>query len=167
MLRGLDFDPPGDVYFTSGPDEDWHQTYARHRDILTWTPTRTVHGYLRYSKIGGPDNGTSWPHIENARARYHRPLLARYVPDAFGLQLLTDAHLERAHDLSDWDITHLADGRHLVASKNLDGWFGGQPGNYGVMADDALVAKARADFGDMILTLEVIERENPWPNWPD
>ncbi|GAB3035299.1 hypothetical protein GCM10011376_19030 [Nocardioides flavus (ex Wang et al. 2016)] len=38
--------------------------------------------------------------------------------------MLTDAHLERAHGLTDWDITPLANGRHPVSAKDVDGWFG-------------------------------------------
>ena len=67
-----------------------------------------------------------------------------YVPDANPVQLLTEQHLAGAADLSGWDRVEVAPGRHLVSSRELDGWFG-QP-----EVDPALVERARADFGEII-----------------
>lgn len=36
-----------------------------------------------------------------------RMLLVDRVIDAHGIQVLTDRHLDRAHDLTDWEITEL------------------------------------------------------------
>lgn len=178
VLRQFELSGVGEASFVSGPQDDWRTRFDRHREVLTWTPPRTLYAFVRHSKFVGNDNGASWPHfpaIQEAHLRYHRPLLARYVPDAFGIQVLTDAHLERAHDLSDWDVTALANGRHLVAAKDVEGWFGTLAprdwrslGTTPPLPDNReLVEKARADFGDMILTADTLNREIPWPNWPD
>ena len=84
-------------------------------------------------------------------------LLDRYVPDVHGVQVLTEAHLERANDLQDWRITDLGSGRHLVEAPDLARWY-----EHLVPEPDTL-AKGRQDFGDMILTAETIA-ENP-PPW--
>jgi hypothetical protein len=177
VLREFELSGVGGAFFVSGPEKDWRACFDRHRDVLTWTPPRTLYAYVRHSKFVPRDSGASWPHfpaISEGHFRYHRPLLARYVPDAFGIQVLTDAHLERAHDLTDWDITPLANGRHLVAAKDVEGWFGTlAPRDWRVVGtvpplpdNRDLVEKARADFGEMILTPDTLEREMPWPNWP-
>ncbi|HXH80550.1 hypothetical protein [Nocardioides sp.] len=172
--RKFELRPPGNACAYSGPDADWRTTLDRHRDILTWTPPRTQYGCVRHSHFGGGPSGQSWPHIYESDLRYHRPLIDTYVPDASGLQVLTDAHLERANDLTDWDITPLTGGRHLVATRDVEGWFRPPAGpDWGpgsamrpAPENEALVAKARADFGEMILTPQVIKDHNPWPNWP-
>lgn len=157
------------------PDMSWSDKLDQVRQILTWAPPRSDYGYIRHTTgMDLPlDEGATWPHIRESHVRYNRPLLTSFVPDAFGIQLLTDAHLERAHDLTNWDITPLAGGRHLVAARDLEAWFGpihaggqNEHGGYArdrLLPDDlALVAKARADFGGMILTPELIEKHNPW-----
>ncbi|NPC96742.1 hypothetical protein [Nocardioides sp. zg-DK7169] len=76
--------------------------------------------------------------------RTHRDRLIDTVPDAHGVQLLTGAHLDRARDLSNWVIDQIAPDRYLVTAPDLEPWFA-----TGV-ADPAVVAAARADFGDML-----------------
>lgn len=75
---------------------------------------------------------------------------AEYTPDAYGIQILTDAHLARARSLAEWDVQEMAPARHLVQARDLAPWF----------ADDIpapeVLAAARHDFGDMILTPEAI-----------
>jgi hypothetical protein len=54
--------------------------------------------------------------------RQVRHLLGRRVLDAYGVQVLTDEHLSRAHDLSDWLVESLGGGLHLVLARDLDAW---------------------------------------------
>ena len=96
------------------------------------------------------------PYVEEPDIRYNRHLNSRYIPDAHGLQLLTDAHLEHASDLSDWVIEPLGGGRHLVQAKDLQPWYAN------IDPDPQTLAKARADFGKMILTKQTIA-DNPFP----
>ncbi len=76
------------------------------------------------------------------------------VPDASPIQVLTDAHLEKAHDLSRWVVRPLTEGRSLVSSTDLAAWFAVPP-NTPVVAhwsSAGLLHAAREDFGAMILT---------------
>lgn len=75
---------------------------------------------------------------------FNSPVWRRYVPEVFGMQLLTDEHLGRAADLSGWTVTEAAPGRHLVQAPDLADWFGPQGPSAGVLA------AARADFGPVI-----------------
>ncbi len=78
-------------------------------------------------------------------------LWGEWSPDPCGIQILTSAHLAKAHDLSDWTITGLGDDRHLVEARNLADWYA-QPPSRIYYRDPGFMAKPRADFGDMILT---------------
>jgi hypothetical protein len=57
--------------------------------------------------------------VTYSRLRPWRPLhLERtLVPDAYGIQLLSRAHLDRAPDLRDWQVEEVAPGRYLVTSR--------------------------------------------------
>lgn len=84
-------------------------------------------------------------------------LLPEFVPDAHGIQVLRDAHLAHARDLSGWNITDLGFGRHLVEAPDLTPWFSTP------LPDPDVVTQARRDFGDMIITKALIA-DNP-PPW--
>ena len=97
------------------------------------------------------------PGVAEWQLRDNKHLLATHTPDAHGIQILRDAHLERAHDLSDWSITDLGDGRHLVEARDLEPWYG-QP-----LPDPDTLAQARLDFGSTILTAQAIaDHPAPW-----
>lgn len=68
-----------------------------------------------------------------------------------GIQLLTEAHLARAGNLEGWDVQRLTPGRYLVLAKDLRPWFAAKE------TDPNILAAARQDFHDMLLTPEVIE----------
>lgn len=97
------------------------------------------------------------PYVEEHHIRYNRHLTGRYIPDAHGIQLLTDAHLAHAKDLSDWIIEPVATGKYLVQAKDLEPWYAM------IDPDPETLARARADFGGMLLTPEIIA-DNP-PPW--
>jgi hypothetical protein len=99
---------------------------------------------------GWPPELPRSPALDSPRGyyRFHRHLDHERVPDACGVQLLTEAHLARAHDLSNWTVTPVADGRYLVEARDLAAWYQtDQP-------SEDVVARAREDFGDMILLTE-------------
>lgn len=86
-----------------------------------------------------------------------RHLLASRVLDAYGVQLLTDAHLAHARDLSGWDVEPLGEGRHLVRARDLAAWFAqDQP-------TDTALTQARSDFADMLLTPDTHRAAGPGP----
>lgn len=70
--------------------------------------------------------------------------LGSTVPDVHGVQLLTSAHLDRAHDLSHWEVEEVAGDRFLVSARNLEQWLRGD----GPPAE--VLAAGRADFGQML-----------------
>lgn len=70
----------------------------------------------------------------------------RYVPDAYGAQILTDEHLRHAHDLSGWHVRPLENGRNFVAHRRASAWFASA-----VPSPDVL-AQAREDFGELMLS---------------
>ena len=98
--------------------------------------------------------GSHWSpiaHFENSgevRGNFH--LLGSYVHDARGVMLLTDEHLARAHDLSEWTVEPVRPGRHLLRARDLTPWLAHDH------PDPAVLQRARADLGDMLLRPEVL-----------
>lgn len=82
-----------------------------------------------------------------------------WVGDAHAIQLLSGAHLERARDLTAWDVEEVAWDRWLLRARDLDPWFAAE-----VPAE--VRDQARHDFGDMILTQEVAAQHPPPPPPP-
>jgi hypothetical protein len=129
-------------------------------------PAQTDLAFVRYSgpytaswsSIGS--YGQRLPYVRYSKITANRHLYQRDTPDAHGIQILTDQHLANAHDLSDWIIEPLGDGRHLVQAADLTPWYA-----HPDIHPDTL-AKARADFGPMILTPETIAA-NPPPAAPN
>lgn len=94
-----------------------------------------------------PISGPSYGH--------HRRFFADRTPDAFPVQVLTAAHLERANDLSRWDVRQITDRRWLVTHPDPEAFFPPPPPGPGVpriTPDPDLIAAARNDFGELILT---------------
>jgi hypothetical protein len=141
----------------------WQDRLEQVTAAMVAFPEDTDLAFLRYSytyTIGWSDLAMArprLPYVDARLIRYHRHLMSQYTPDAHGLQLLTDAHLEHANDLSGWVIEPLGVGKHLVAAKNPERWYANPD------PDPETLMKARADFGKMILTPEIIE-SNP-PPW--
>jgi hypothetical protein len=93
--------------------------------------------------------------LHESDIRYNRHLLSGWTPDAHGIQILTDQHLSRARDLSSWNIRDLGHDRYLIEAEDLAPWYSTP------LPDQEVVDQARHDFGDMILTKEVIEANPP------
>ena len=126
--------------------EDLSQILVKHADRLEY-------GLVRQSWL----LAAGWDDVVNRRPPrlpgdiYYRrtPHLERtLVPDAYGIQLLTRAHLDRQPDLSDWRVEEVAPGRYLVTAKQLNAWFGPREPN------DATLEKARHEFGSLIIDEE-------------
>lgn len=160
-VRKVEFRPHGQAGFqTSNPAESWHERLEQVRETLRWTPAQVDLGYITHLRsnyaIWEPSvHAQPWPHVEGYQVRDSRPLMKNFTPDAYGIQLLTDAHLERTHDLSAWSITEITPGRHLVEHPDLAAWYADPH------PDPQLIEQARADFGEAILTPRAID-ENPW-----
>ena len=94
---------------------------------------------------------------DSAAFRLHPDLWAEWSPDPCGIQILTDEHLAKAHDLSSWSVTELDPHHWLVAAKELGPWYSNfRPRNpYIHHCDPDTLARARHDFGDMVLTRDM------------
>jgi hypothetical protein len=94
----------------------------------------------------GMFQGTPW--------RGYRHLWTEYLPDANPIQIVTSAHLKKAHDLADWDLEPLGDDRWLLQTRDAARWF-----DLPADTSDTIwyphtdyYAKAVVDFGDMIMS---------------
>jgi hypothetical protein len=145
-----------------GPSRRWEPRIGELRDAITALPELTNQAFVRPARPGT----RTWPRVaggpprpgsKERNLRHNRHLLDRYVPDAHGIQVVRDAHLANAHDLSRWTVTDLGHGRHLVEAPDLAPWYADR------LPDPGTVARARHDFGAMILTPDAV-RANP-PPW--
>ncbi len=144
------------------PDSDWQRLLAKQIDNLLVAPESADVGMVR--NIG--TLAIDWVEAD-ARPRHrtvlepvdyqaNRHLWDQHVIDAAGVNLLTNKHLEQAHDLTNWTIEEVAPDRFLVKARDPEPWFGR------IAPDAATVTKARADFGNMILNWDTIVA-NPGP----
>jgi hypothetical protein len=100
--------------------------------------------------LDGLDSAQPLPGMGEHRVRENQHLLNRYLPDAHGVQIVNDAHLRAASDLSRWEIVDLGQNRYLVAAPDLDPWYG-----EGLPNPDVL-QRARADWDGAILTEDIV-----------
>lgn len=117
-----------------GEHTRWSGAALANRRSNAWDTLATSIGEVPIAPTIPP-----WANVRN------NPLWSTYVPDAFGMQLLTEEHLSRVTDLSAWTVTEQNPGRYLVEATDLAGWF--RPD--GPSAD--VLAAARADFGQAIV----------------
>ncbi|MDQ1539100.1 MAG: hypothetical protein QOE58_3493 [Actinomycetota bacterium] len=124
------------------------QLLIRHADTLDLAIVRLAQaGAHSWRHLKSPPP----PQVSEGEVVANRHLWDRFVPDAHGIQLLTEAHLARAGNLDAWDVQRLTPDRYLVQAKDLRPWFAENETN-----PDILTA-ARQDFRDMLLTPEIIE----------
>jgi hypothetical protein len=97
------------------------------------------------------------PNFDSGVYRYHPELWDQYVPTPCGIQILTDKHLNNAHNLDNWNTTRLDNTHYLVQAKDLGPWYG-EPLTYYETQDPELLNQARSDFGDMLFTHETATR---------
>lgn len=163
LVSAMFASPSETVYQRMHPEQPSIPRVAALREILTALPEHTDVGFIKHAYFPA----SSWqnlsnalppmPHIRESHLRYNPHLTTEFVPDAHGIQLLTPHHLDRARSLDDWTVTELPGDRYLVEAADLDAWYA-QP-----EPDPEVLAAARADFGDMILTPEAVS-SNP-PPW--
>ena len=153
----------GACYEVMDDTASWRDRLEQVTAAMVAFPEDTDLAFVQYSHvhtINWSDLATgrpALPYVLESGIRYNRHLNSKYIPDAHGLQILTDTHLGNPNDLSDWIIEPLGGGRHLVQAKDLEPWYAN------IDPDPETLAKARADFGKMILTPQTIA-DNP-PPW--
>jgi hypothetical protein len=95
----------------------------------------------------------------NALIRERQAVEDRFVPDAFGIQLLSQGHQDRLALGSDWRVEPLASGRLLVEHKDPAAWFdgslvrfGGHPNPYywPFPPTPPFLARARVEFDPLV-----------------
>jgi hypothetical protein len=124
------------------------QQLTRHPDALDLAIVRQERaGFTSWSDLKSPPP----PNVSEREVIANRHLWDRFIPDAHGIQLLTEAHLARAGNLDGWDVERLTASRYLVQAKDLRPWFAEEE------TDPGTLVAARQDFHDMLLTPEVIE----------
>lgn len=133
----------------------WQHQVELLTEALVALPADTQQAYLRTSRRNRSshtqlDAVQPLPGITESDVRYSKELLAEYLPDAHGVQVVRTAHLRNAHDLSGWQVTELGDDRHLVRAADLEPWYA-QP-----LPDAGTLARARADFAGALLTKELV-----------
>jgi hypothetical protein len=92
------------------------------------------------------------PLVHPARLESLKPILRHYLPDAYPMQLVTGSHLEKARDLSNWSVTEVTADRYLLETRDPEPWYAAGLGK----PDPNVVDRARRDFGDMLLTDEIV-----------
>ena len=97
-------------------------------------------------------------------------LLHNRVVAPCGVQVVSDAHLERANDLSNWNVTSLGDQRHLITAPDITPWYAPpiplEPPKFLPRWErhhppDDLYQQALTDFGDMIITQHDVDTHHP------
>jgi hypothetical protein len=83
--------------------------------------------------------------------RFHPERWSQFIPEPSGIQVLTNTHLDAAHDLSGWVTTRLDEDHVLVQARDLGPWYAEPRREYIPLPDEVLLP-ARRDFGDMLLT---------------
>jgi hypothetical protein len=140
------------------PQLDWSAKIDALTQTLRWHPDRLDLAFIRLTRAWASSwidlarGFTKLPHVSEGHVRMRRDLWSQYSPDAHGVQILTDDHLARANNLDSWHVQLVAPARYLVQAKDLQPW-------YGTGTDPApdVLATARADFGDLLLTPEVVQ----------
>jgi hypothetical protein len=126
-----------------------HAFYAYVRPGLAAAP----HEFDTYQALGRPPTSAELFGDDQRAA----DLLSEFAIDAYVAQVVTDSHLEKAHDLSEFDIQTIAPGRHLVMAKDPSPWLDPD------CPTQSHLDRARAGFGDMLLTPETIDRHRRRP----
>jgi hypothetical protein len=116
-----------------------------------WAGAMLISGYSYSWQTLNKTVGQKWVSPSWTGGR-NNPVWSSYVPDAFGMQLLTSDHLGRTRDLSGWAVSEAGPDRYLVEALELGEWFGPA----GPSAE--VVAAARADFGPAIAPADLPER---------
>lgn len=111
-----------------------------------WMQAITSLGVIqrRPPRLAGSATGMS----PNSYYRERRHLDTVRVPDAYGIQLLTEEHLRHLRNPDSWSVKEVAPGRHLVEALDVSPWFADSE------VSPSILTASRDDFRDLILTEE-------------
>ena len=152
MRRSVSFSPFGQTWWMDLDRDADPMALAEHRQSqLVGHAPDLEFGAVHVTHPGNHESEATTTSVW----RRHPHLWSSYVPDAFGVQLLTGRHLARARDLSRWQVREVAEDRWLVTARGLAEWL--RPTDPAsvrsrTFPDPAVRARAVDDFGAMILT---------------
>jgi hypothetical protein len=161
-VRYMGFSAPSAVdmcQYGLGPDTVWDMVRDMTQQILT-APRDTL-ALARVDLYGWLTilNNRDWFGHDCRAFELYPDRWNEWTPDPCGIQILSKAHLAKTHDLSDWHVTELDPEHWLVEAKDLVPWYT----NFSFQdpmahhCDSETLAKARRDFGDVILTHDKAE----------
>lgn len=163
--RSLSFDFHANITFQSGatdlgePTPAWRDQLPAILEPFRFRPEAMDYGFIRPAPLLGHGGfrmraqRRAAPLVGDTHYLINRHMWDRYIPDAYGIQLLTRTHLEKANDLSAWSVEEIRADRFLVQSKDLPAWWDN------VEPPAELLEQARADFGEMVMTYAAIEAD--------
>ena len=156
----VSFAPGGEAIFQLvQPSADRRERISRLRDAMTALPEHLDHAFVRPCLRGALsvtkiDAVLPLPGLREHDTRYNKHLLSNYLPDAHGLQVVSAAHLENMH-VANWHVADLGSGRYLVEAPDLAPWYAS------TLPNPDVLAQARTDFADALITKDVIALNPP------
>lgn len=132
-----------------GVEEEWRSSISAVRDPLVGLGHAADYAAVSHAvdyNVGMVQSAGRARGLRELVWRENRHLWSTYAPEAFGIQVLTKAHLDRATNLSAWQVTAIGDNRYLVEAHDLAPWYSTPEPSPQVRAE------AREDFGDILLT---------------
>jgi len=130
----------------------WQEMISELRAALTAAPLQWLSiAMISHADWAGLLSSGAKPHYDRSGYQWYPNRWDEFTLDPCGIQILTDKHLAQAHDLTDWQTTRLDEHHFLVESRDLDAWYS-HPLRLHESLDSELMARARSDFGQMILT---------------
>jgi hypothetical protein len=118
--------------------DDWQSSVKRVTEVLRESAPWAVYGFVkrgsrRTDAILGTSLPSDWlevPHT-NVLVQGRWAFEDRFVPDAFGVQLLSPGHGENVPEGRDWRVERLVSGRVLVEHVDPAAWFDGSLVRFG------------------------------------
>lgn len=132
---------------------EWRDTVAELREIMLAASIRGLSiAMLTHHDWAQLLNTSRVTCFDRRALDDHPEVWDQFTLDPCGVQVLTDQHLAKAHDLSDWTTTRLDEHHYLLEARDLTPWYATPRRRYDPPDDLELLHQARTDFGDMILT---------------
>lgn len=151
------YDPNRASYTSTSANLPWRETVDELRGLLLTMDHEQLAiaaiSHLDWSSLMGVVTpGSSYYDMHSYNR--HPEVWNQYSLDPCGIQILTSAHLAKAHDLSAWNTTKLDHDHYLVQAHDLEPWYA-TPMRWNDSIPEDLLARARADFGQIVLTHDI------------
>lgn len=142
-----------------GADTTWSTKVDELRQVLLDLSPYMTYGYIKRARMGEGAIDCSWQTVwppvdaivRGAGVR-SSALLTEMAYDAFPLQLIASAVLDRPLDLEDWHVEDTGASKVFLAQKSAEQWFRDEP-------SDQAVAKARQDLQPILMTRDILIAE--------